>query len=83
MQVPEPYAKNGGRRGAGDLSGILFQNVVIAGPSVLAEPQILWGLADARIRDLRFDNLTVGGKFVDDARFFQINEFVSGLQFEP
>lgn len=83
MQVPEPYAKNGGRRGAGDLSGILFQNVVIAAPSVLAEPQILWGLADARIRDLRFDNLTVGGKFVDDARFFQINEFVSGLQFEP
>lgn len=83
MQVPEPYATNGGRRESGDLSGILFQNVSIAAPSVLGEPQILWGLADARIRDLRFDNLTVGGKVVDDARFFQTNEFVGGLQFEP
>jgi hypothetical protein len=83
MKVPAPYAKNGGRREAGDLSDILFQNVSIAAPSVLGEPQILWGLADARIRDLRFDHLTVGGKVVRDAQFFQTNEFVGGIQFQP
>ena len=83
MKVPAPYAKNGGRREAGDLSDILFQNVSIAAPSVLREPQILWGLADARIRDLRFDHLTVGGKVVRDAQFFQTNEFVGGIQFQP
>lgn len=81
VTVPEPYGE--GRRGAGDLSGILFQNVSIAAPSVLDEPQLLWGQENARIRDLRFENLTLGGKPVTEAGFFKMNEFVEGLRFSP
>ena len=68
---------------AGNLSGILFQNIAIAAPSVLGEPQILWGQADARIRNLTFENLTLAGKPVRDSEFFKTNEFVDGLNFAP
>ncbi len=50
MTVPEPYGDN--KRGPGDLSGILFQNISIAAPSVLGEPQMLWGQANACIRNI-------------------------------
>lgn len=83
MGVPEPYAKNGKQREAGDLSEILFQNITIAAPSVIGEPEMLWGLPDARIRNLRFENVTVGGKLIRDASFFKTNEFVDGLIFAP
>jgi hypothetical protein len=83
MTVPPPYSKDGSQAAAGDLSGILFQNISIAAPSVLGEPQMLWGQADARIRDLTFDNLTIGGKPVRDAALFKTNEFVEGLKFQP
>lgn len=79
MTVPEPYGD--GKRGAGDLSGILFQNISIAAPSVIAEPQLLWGQTDARIRDLTFENLTLGGKPVTTPDFFKTNEFVERLVF--
>ncbi len=81
MTMPEPYSKRGEKRKAGDLSGILFQNIRIAAPSVLGEPQILWGQADARIRSLTFQNLTLAGKPVLDAQFFKTNEFVDRLKF--
>ena len=61
----------------------LFQNIAIAAPSVLGEPQLLWGQADARIRNLTFQNLTLAGKPVRDAEFFKTNEFVEGLIFAP
>jgi hypothetical protein len=83
MSMPEPYSKDAEKRGAGDLSGILFQNIAIAAPSVLGEPQILWGQADARIRTLTFENLTLGGKPVPDSTFFKTNAFVDGLSFVP
>jgi hypothetical protein len=83
MTMPEPYSKDAEKRGAGDLSGILFQNLSIAAPSVLGEPQILWGQADARIRNLTFENLTLAGKPVRDPAFFKTNEFVDGLIFTP
>ena len=83
MTIPEPYAKSGNKRAAGDLSGILFQNISIAAPSVLGEPQMLWGQADARIRNLTFENLTLAGKRVLNADFFKTNEFVGGLIFAP
>ena len=83
MTMPETYSKNAEKRAAGDLSGLLFQNQSIAAPSVLGEPQILWGQADARIRNLTFENLTLGGKPVRDAAFFKTNEFVDGLIFAP
>ena len=81
--VPPPYSKDGEKRGTGDVSGILFQNISITAPSVLGEPQMLWGLADARIRNLTFENLTIAGKPVRDAEFFKTNEFVDGLTFAP
>ena len=83
MTVPEPYSKDADKRKAGDLSGILFQNIAIAASSVLGEPQLLWGQPDARIRNLTFENLTLAGKPVRDAAFFKTNEFVDGLNFSP
>jgi hypothetical protein len=83
MTMPKPYSKDAERRAAGDLSGILFQNISIAAPSILGEPQILWGQADARIRNLTFENLTLAGKPVRDSVFFKTNEFVNGLVFAP
>lgn len=83
MTVPKPYSKDGAKGAAGDLSGILFQNISIAAPSVLGEPQILWGQADARIHNLAFENLIVAGKPVRDSAFFHTNEFVDGLIFAP
>jgi hypothetical protein len=82
MTVPKPYS-DGAKGGAGDLTGILFQNISIAAPSVLGEPQLLWGQPDARIRDLTFENLTIAGKPVRDAAIFKTNEFVDGLIFAP
>ncbi|MDX2035698.1 MAG: hypothetical protein SFX72_03520 [Isosphaeraceae bacterium] len=83
MNVPDPYSKDGRRRGPGDLSGIRFENVSIAAPSVIGEPQLLRGQADARIRGLIFDNLTIGGRTVPANELFKINEFVDGLNFRP
>ena len=83
MTMPEPYSKSAEKRKAGDLSGLLFQNISIASPSVLGEPQMLWGQADARIGNLTFENLTLGGKLVRDSEFFKTNEFVSDLIFAP
>lgn len=79
--VPEPYAKSAPQRGAGDVGGILFQNISIAAPSVLGERQILWGQPDARIRSLTFENLTVGGVPVTAPQFFHANEWVQDLLF--
>jgi hypothetical protein len=81
MTVPPPYAKKTAAAAAGHLSGIVFHNVSIAAPSVLGEPQLLWGNADARIRDLTFENLTVAGDRVLDPAFFRTNEHVGGLVF--
>lgn len=83
MTVPPPYSKTLEKRDAGDLSDILFQNISIAAPSALGEPQILWGQPDARIRNLTFENLTLGGKPVSGAEFFKTNEFTDGLIFTP
>ena len=63
------------------MSGILFQNISIAAPSVLGEPQLLWGQADSRIRNLTFENLTLAGKPVRGPEFFKTNKFVDGLTF--
>jgi hypothetical protein len=82
MTVPPPYSRST-EAANGDLSGIHFQNITIAAPGVLGEPQMLWGHASARIRNLTFENVTVGGEPVRDAGFFKTNEHVSGLTFKP
>jgi len=83
MTLPQPYSGKAETRDAGDLSGILFQNISIAAPSVLGEPQILWGLPDARIRTLTFENLTLAGAPITDPGFFKTNAFVDNLLFTP
>ncbi len=81
MTVPPPYSNRGESRAAGSLSGIRFENISIAAPSVLGEPQILWGTPSGRIQNLVFQNLTIGGKEVQNADFFQTNDFVESLTF--
>ena len=81
MTVPPPYSSAGESRAAGDLAGVRFENISIAAPSVLGEPQLLWGHPTARIRDLSFDTLTLAGKPVSNAVFFQVNEAVDRLIF--
>ncbi|MBK8094490.1 MAG: endo-polygalacturonase [Verrucomicrobiaceae bacterium] len=81
MTMPPPYSKKGEKSGAGDISGIHFQNISIAAPSVFGEPQILWGQSDARLRNLTFENLTLGGKLITEPGFFKTNEFVGDLIF--
>jgi hypothetical protein len=83
MSVPKPYTGDAPTRGKGDLSQVVFENLTIAAPSVVGEPQILWGSENARIRNLVFRNLTVGGKKITDASFFTTNAFVEKLIFEP
>lgn len=82
MTVPGPYSSDGPSRRKGDLSKAVFENVSIAAPSVLGEPQLLWGAEGARIDGLIFRNLTVGGRPVTDASFFKTNGFVGNLAFE-
>ena len=81
MTVPQPYASREQKAEAGNLSSILFQNISIAAPSVLGEPQLLWGQKNARIRNLTFENLTVAGKPVRGPEFFKTNEFVEDIHF--
>jgi hypothetical protein len=83
MTVPQPYSRQEEKCKPGDMSGILFQNISIAAPSVEGEPQILWGQSDARIKNLTFENLTIAGKPVKDSKFFKTNEFVDKLIFKP
>jgi hypothetical protein len=83
METPKPYANGDRRRKPGDLAGVLFKDIRIAAPSVLDEPQLLWGHEDARIHHLTFDTLTVGGKRILSADFFKTNAFVGDLLMAP
>ena len=74
---PEPMS-----RGQGDLVGVLFQNIQIAAPSILGEPNILWGGPECKIRDLTFDNVTIGGKKLNSIKDFKTNEYVENIHFK-
>ena len=77
MQAVEPWIHDSGKkRSPGDLRGIVFQNISITAPSILNEPEVLWGMEDGLIFDLLFDNVTIGEVNVEDVDFFQHNEFV-------
>jgi len=77
MEGFEPYSDPSERkREPGDLVGIIFQNITIAAPSVLGEPDSLWGMSDGIIYDLQFDNVVVGGKKVEGIDHFHHNEYV-------
>jgi hypothetical protein len=68
-------------RGAGDITGIRFENVSIAAPSVLGYPETLWGFPDAMIRDCIFSNVTMAGVPFDHIDNFNRNEYVTDLIF--
>ena len=55
------------------------QNITIAAPSVLGEPEVLWGMSDGLIYDLVFDNVTIGGEKIESLDQFYYNEFVLPL----
>ena len=58
MEGVEPWSHpEESKRGSGNLFGILFQNISIAAPSVLGEPDVLWGMSDGLIYDLIFDTI--------------------------
>ena len=59
--------------------GILFQNISIAAPSILGEPDILWGMSDGLIYDLIFDNVVIGNDKIQNIDHFHHNEFVIDL----
>ncbi len=77
MQGVKPYSDPTQRlRKPGNLSGVLFQNIEIAAPSVLGEPDILWGAPEAQIIDLTFDNVTIDGTKITSLDHFQHNTHV-------
>merc|ERR1719361_709544 len=77
MEGVEPWSDPETRkRGTGNLYGIVFQNVSIAAPSVLGEPDVLWGMENGVIYDLVFDNVTIGKEEIRGIEHFHHNEFV-------
>ena len=82
MQGLQPYSDPEERlREAGDFAGVLFQDIEIAAPSVLGEPEILWGAPQAQIRNVTFDNVRIGGKKIDSLDHFEYNSYVSEITF--
>jgi hypothetical protein len=82
MVTHPPYEWNHESRGPGDLVGVLFQNIQIAAPSVCGEANVLYGGPDCKIRDLTFDNVTIGGKKLTSIKDFKTNEYVENIHFK-
>ena len=76
MEGVEPWSRPEKERGPGNLQGILFQNISIAAPSVLGEPDVLWGMEDGLILDLIFDIVYINGTRIDSIDHFYHNEYV-------
>ena len=73
------YPEKHNRRGPGDLYGMVFQNISIAAHSILdpvIEPEVLWGMDEAHIFDLVFDNVWIGNDSVENVDYFFHNKYV-------
>lgn len=82
MQGVPPWSDPAERqRGPGHLDGVLFQNIEIAAPSVLGEPDVLWGAPEAQIMNVTFENVSIGGKRIDSIEHFHHNVYVKGAEF--
>ena len=68
-------------RGPGDIKGISFKNVQVAAPSIIGEPNSLWGASKAWLRGFSFEKVIIAGAAVDDITDFEHNEFVAEMQF--
>ncbi len=79
-EVPEPYAKPAQRRGPGEVSKILFENISIAKPSVRGEPELISAYKEATITNFTFKNVTMDGKPMPLSNF-KVNEFVENMTF--
>ena len=55
---------------------MVFENIRVAAPSVLDEPDILWGMSDGLIYDFIFKNVTIGNETVTGIDHFMHNEYV-------
>ena len=82
MQGLKPYLSPDIRRRPGHLAGLRFQNIEIAAPSVLGEPDVLWGAPNAHIKDLVFENVSIGGKAIDSLEHFKHNAHVKAASFK-
>tara|TARA_A100001015_G_scaffold118293_1_gene131188 strand:- start:1715 stop:4777 length:3063 start_codon:yes stop_codon:yes gene_type:complete len=69
-------------RGAGVISGILFENIDIAARSTIGDPDTLWGTALAPLRSFTFDTVTVAGEWVSTLDDFNHNTHVSDMVFQ-
>lgn len=83
-------------RGApvGNPSGIRFENIRAAGPSVFDRPNTFWGgltdeqkgkdptPPDIQMTGFIFDNVVIGGRQIDSMAEFETDENVSGFIFE-
>jgi len=82
MEGCEPWSRpDQHRREPGDLVGITFQNITIAAPSILDEPDVLWGFQGGAIRNLVFENLVIGDEKIVGKDHFYTNEYVHDLKF--
>ena len=83
MHGVQPYSDpNQRKRGPGHLAGVLFQNIDISAPSVLGEPDILWGSPDAQIMNVTFENVSIGGRKISSLDHFKHNEYVQDMRFK-
>ena len=82
MQGVRPYRDPGQARGSGHLSGVVFKDIEIAAASVLGQPDILWGTPNAKIMNLTFDNVSIGGQKVSSINHFKYNEQVESIRFK-
>ena len=75
MEGVQPWSDPGEpKRDPGDLWGITFEDVSIMAPSVMGEPEVLWGMEDGLIREC---HCTIREQKVEGVEYFQTNEFVS------
>ncbi len=82
MELHSPYGNTSKSRKPGDLASVLFQNISLTAPSILGEPDMLWGIKNGSIRNVTFDHLTIAGEKVLSLDHFKVNDFVKDIQFK-
>ena len=48
---------------------------------MLGQQDTLWGMEEGHIYDLLFQNVRIGGKFVDSVEHFLTNQYVYDIKF--
>jgi len=80
--IGKASSKDSGEVGSG-YSGISFQNITAAAKSVVGQPNVLRGCAEAPWSQLTFENVVIGGKKLTSlGDFAHVNEFVTDITFK-